>query len=96
MPIYPTAAAIWHAKSPLFQKKKRAFVFPFVFQPWMGIAPLHIGIKAVINGAALILVLETLLRGDFTLSVYLDDALGREFHVRMDEHPQAIRFVRHP
>lgn len=47
----------------------------------------------MVNGAALILIPEALLRRGFALTVHLDDALGAEFHIRMDEYPQAVRLV---
>lgn len=47
----------------------------------LGVTPFHIGVKAVVGGAALVLVLQTLLGGLLPLTVDLDDALGTELHI---------------
>ena len=47
----------------------------------------------MVGGAALVLVLQTLLGGLLPLTVDLDDALGTELHIRMDEDLQAVGLV---
>ena len=55
-----------------------------------GIAPLHIGIKAVISSAALILLLQTGLRAILPFPIDPHDAVSPELHVRVDKDLQAI------
>ena len=59
----------------------------------LGVAPLHVGVEAVIRRAAFILIPQALLRGLLPLTVDLHDALGAERHVRMDKDLQAGRRV---
>ena len=56
-------------------------------------APLHVGIEAVIGCSALILVFESLLRRFRTLAIFLDNALCPLFHAGMDEDSQAVFLV---
>lgn len=59
----------------------------------LGVTPLYVGVEAMIGGAALVLIPQTLLRGLLPLAVDLHDALGTEFQIRMDKDLQAVRRV---
>ena len=58
-----------------------------------GIAPFHIGIEAVVGGTALILLLQPGFGRFLPLAVDPHDAVSPEFHVRVDEHFQAVGAV---
>lgn len=47
----------------------------------------------MIGGASLILLPQALFRGFFPLAVDGCDPLGAKRQIRMDENPQAIRFI---
>ena len=57
------------------------------------VTPLHIGVKTMICGAALILIPQAFLGSLLPFAVYLDDALGAESHVRRDKDLQAVCFI---
>ena len=57
------------------------------------VAPLHVGVEAVIGGAALVLIPQALLRRLLPFAVDLDNALGPERHIRMNENLQAVGLV---
>ena len=57
------------------------------------IAPLHIGIEAVVGSAALILLLQTGLGRFLPLAVDPHDAVSPELHVRVDKDLQAVGVV---
>ena len=42
----------------------------------LSVTPLHVGVEAVVGGAALVLIPQTFLRGLLPLTVDLHDALG--------------------
>ena len=58
-----------------------------------GIAPLHIGIKAVISSAALILLLQTGFGRFLPFPIDPHDAVSPELHVRVDKDLQAVGAV---
>ena len=58
-----------------------------------GIAPLHIGIEAVVGGAALVLLLQPSFGRFLPLPIDTHDAVCPELHVRVDEHLQAVGSV---
>lgn len=58
-----------------------------------GIAPLHIGIEAVVGGAAFILLLQTGFGRFLPLPVDPHDAVCPELNVGMDEDLQAVGAV---
>ena len=55
-----------------------------------GIAPVHIGVEAVVGGAALVLLLQPSFGRFLPLPVDTHDAVCPELHVRVDEHLQAV------
>ena len=58
-----------------------------------GIAPLHIGIEAVVGGAALIFFLQPGFGRFLPLAVDPHDAVSPELHVRVDKDLQAVGAV---
>lgn len=58
-----------------------------------GIAPVHIGVEAVVGGAALIFFLQPGFGRFLPLAVDPHDAVSPELHVRVDEHFQAVGSV---
>ena len=58
-----------------------------------GIAPLHIGIKAVVGSTAFVLLLQPGFGRFLPLPVYLHDAVCPELHVGMDKDLQAVGAV---
>ena len=59
----------------------------------LGVAPLHVGVEAVIRRPALVLIPQALLRGLLPLAVDLHDAVGAERHIRMDKDLQAVCLI---
>ena len=59
----------------------------------LGVAPLHVGVEAVIGRAALVLIPQTFLRGLLSFTVDLHDAVGAERQIRVDKDLQAVRRV---
>ena len=58
-----------------------------------GIAPVHIGIEAVVGGAALIFFLQPDFGRFLPLAVDPHDAVSPELHVRVDKDFQAVGAV---
>ena len=58
-----------------------------------GIAPVHIGIEAVVGGAALIFFLQPSFGRFLPLAVDPHDAVSPELHVRVDKDLQAVGAV---
>ena len=58
-----------------------------------GIAPVHIGVEAVVGGAALVLLLQPGFGRFLPLAVDLHDAVSPELHVGVDKDLQAVGAV---
>ena len=58
-----------------------------------GIAPFHIGVEAVVSGAAFVLLLQSGFGRFLPLPVDPHDAVCPEFHVRVDKDLQAVDAV---
>ena len=58
-----------------------------------GIAPVHIGVEAVVGGAALVLLLQPSFGRFLPLAVDPHDAVSPELHVRVDKDLQAVGAV---
>ena len=55
-----------------------------------GIAPVHIGVEAVVGGAALVLLLQTSFGRFLPFPIDPHDAVSPELHVRVDKDLQAV------